>query len=153
MLGLPGETEEDVTAIGSLASAIGQQSGGRIVAGVSPFVPKAQTPFQRVAMLAPRELRRRLSWLQKDLRRRGFEVRTESVPWSEVQAVLARGDRRLAQVLLQLEGYSTGAWKAAMSHQGLSAAAYTKGLASGAPPWAHIQSGLSAGTGDMDCTG
>jgi len=152
MIGLPGETEEDVAAIGRLSSQIAAWSGARVVVGVSPFVPKAQTPFQRLPTLEMRELKRRLAWLRKDLAQRGIQTRSESVAWSEVQAVLARGGRPLGNVLLALEDYTLGGWRSALTKAGVEVAPVLRGQSEGTLPWAHIASGLDD-SGGRSCTG
>jgi hypothetical protein len=54
--------------------------------------------------------------LRKHLARIGIDVRPESHNWSDIQALLSRGDRRLTPVLTQVAraGESLGAWKKAM---------------------------------------
>jgi len=152
MIGLPEETEEDVAAIGRLSSQIAAWSGTRVVVGVSPFVPKAQTPFQRLSTLETGQLKRRLAWLRKDLARRGIQARSESVAWSEVQAVLARGGRPLGNVLLALEDYTLGGWRSALTKAGVEVAPVLRGQSEGTLPWAHIASGLDD-SGGGSCTG
>ena len=150
MVGLPGETEEDVAAIGQLSSQIAAWAGARVVVGISPFVPKAQTPFQRQGMLPAMVLKRRLAWLQKDLARRGIQARTESVAWSEVQAALARGGRTLAEALAAMGDCTLGAWRAALERTGVDIMPALQGLREGALPWAHIASGTQ-GTAVTPC--
>ncbi|NLE76522.1 MAG: radical SAM protein, partial [Chloroflexi bacterium] len=69
MVGLPGETEEDVEAIADLAGRLASHSNAKVVAGISPFVPKAQTAFQRQPMLEAAALKRRLHALEQALAR------------------------------------------------------------------------------------
>ncbi|MBC7224904.1 MAG: radical SAM protein, partial [Anaerolineae bacterium] len=152
MVGLPGETEEDVAAIGILAEAVARWSGLPVVAGISPFVPKAQTPLERQSMLQLGALKRRLRWLSRDLARRGVQVRAESAAWSQVQAALARGNRTLAQALEAMERYTLQGWRAALERAGVDVAPALEGLAEGTLPWAHIASGPRA-PGGTSCTG
>ncbi|MBU2608514.1 MAG: hypothetical protein KKF26_04280, partial [Chloroflexi bacterium] len=56
-------------------------------------------------------LNRRLSLIKSRLMPRGIKIKSESPAWSEVQAVLARGDARLAEVLADLEQASLSAWR------------------------------------------
>jgi radical SAM superfamily enzyme YgiQ (UPF0313 family) len=140
MLGLPTESEEDVLAIADLAASIAGWSGCRVTVSAAPFVPKAQTPFQRVAMAPVAVLEERLARLKLALRRRGLTLRAESPAWSAVQGVLARGDRRLAGVLAAMPANTLAAWDAAMSAAGLQATEYLRQrTADELLPWAHIR--------------
>ena len=139
MLGLPTESAEDVLAIADLAARIAGWSGCRVTVSVAPFVPKAQTPFQRLAMAPVAVLEERLARLRQALRRHGITLRAESPAWSAVQGVLARGDRRLAAVLAAMPENTLAAWDAAMSAAGLQATDYLRQRAADEPlPWRHV---------------
>jgi radical SAM superfamily enzyme YgiQ (UPF0313 family) len=144
ILGLPTEEDEDVDAIAALCEAAAARFTGRVTANVTPFVPKAHTPFQWAAM-APRKLvAARLRVLEKRLRKAGIAVRSESPRWTEVQALLARGDRRLARVLAALQGASPRDWQNALAECRLDAEQVLGARAPDAPlPWAFIQTGTS----------
>jgi radical SAM superfamily enzyme YgiQ (UPF0313 family) len=114
MVGLPSEEEEDVEATADLLLALKRATPGlRLTLGVSTFVPKAHTPFQWEG-LRP-EADKRLQRLARRLKPKGIELRPESFGWSVIQALLSRGDRRLAPVLMAVRGQqsSLGAWKKA----------------------------------------
>ena len=116
MIGLPSETDEDIEEIINLTlkckSIIDrQQTGFRIVVNVSPFVPKAGTPFQWFPMTQPATLNRRLSILKNSLMPKGIKLRWESPAWSQVQGVLSRGDIKLAEVLANMEEVSLSGWR------------------------------------------
>lgn len=114
MLGLPGEMDEDIQALANLAKELRGIFSRRLVVQLTPFVPKAQTPMER-APLAPRAvLRERLGYLGRELHRAGIEVRAESPQQMEIQALLARGDRRLSQALVALSGPSLTQWRQAL---------------------------------------
>jgi len=139
MLGLPTESDEDVVAIADLAARIAGWSGCRVTVSAAPFVPKAQTPFQRLAMAPVTVLEERLARLRQALRQRGIALRAESPAWSAVQGVLARGDRKLAAVLAAMSANTLAAWDAAMSAAGLQATDYLRQRASDEPlPWKHV---------------
>ncbi|MHB1134917.1 MAG: radical SAM protein [Chloroflexota bacterium] len=151
MIGLPGETDADVDAIADLAGRLAErlaryQRGARVVVSATPFVPKAQTPFQWAAMAAAEVLESRLARLQAALRQRHLELRSDSVAWSRVEGVLARGDRRLAAVLAAMPKHSLAAWGRALRAQGLSAETYLQGRRSltEALPWAAVSTGVRA---------
>lgn len=103
MLGLPTESDEDAVALGDLATSLVEEarSAGRrraeVKVAVNPFVPKAWTPFQWEPFVAADDYERRV----RALRDRCRAVRGVKLGWGEwedarLEAVLARGDRRMA---------------------------------------------------------
>jgi radical SAM superfamily enzyme YgiQ (UPF0313 family) len=142
MIGLPTEEDEDVGAIATLCDKVAARFPGRVTANVTPFVPKAHTPFQRVAMAPVQALERRLETLEKHLRPKQIAVRSESPRWAAIQGILARGDRRLGQVLVALRGTSLKAWKSAMEQCGLDAARYLAWGQDEPLSWAFIRPGV-----------
>lgn len=62
------------------------------------------------------QCKNKMEYLRKHLAKIGIDVRPESHNWSDIQALLSRGDRRLTPVLLQVAGAkeSLGTWKKAM---------------------------------------
>ncbi len=115
MLGLPGEEEADIEALASLAKKLRGVFSHRLIVQVSPFVPKAQTPLERCPMAFRKVLAERVAYLKGELARMDIRVRSESLRWAEVQAILARGDRRLAEVLALQEGRSLALWQEALA--------------------------------------
>ena len=120
MIGLPGEKREDVEAIIELIKHVlhllvkkGSPKGriGGITVHASPFVPKARTPFQWLAMDEATMLKEKISILKRGLGKvANCHFTHESVKYSVLQAILARGDRRLKDVILGLsKGVSLGA--------------------------------------------
>lgn len=143
MVGLPGETDDDVSAIARLAAQMAAASGARATVSVAPFVPKAQTAFERQPMAGAGVLEGRLGSLRRDARAAGLEFKTEPPAWALVQGVLARGDRALAGVLASMQQNTLAEWQRAMSEQGLSADSYLAARpAASALPWAHIRAAL-----------
>ncbi|MFC1932698.1 radical SAM protein [Chloroflexota bacterium] len=119
MIGLPTETDDDIEAIIDLtirckAILDRQQSGCRITLSIAPFVPKAGTPFQWLPMEKLSTLNRRLSLLKNKLPPKGIKLKCESPAWSQVQGVLARGDTKLAEVLVNIEEVSLSGWRKAI---------------------------------------
>lgn len=115
IVGLPGEEDADLQETIRLLTQLKKQYKRlHHVFGVSSFVPKAQTPFQ----WAGRDCKSgdKLEFVRKNLSKLGIEVRPESHNWSDIQALLSRGDRRLTPLLLQIaEGKGNlGAWRQAM---------------------------------------
>jgi radical SAM superfamily enzyme YgiQ (UPF0313 family) len=119
MIGLPWETDEDIEDIIRLTLKYKdvldkQKSGCRIALTISPFVPKAGTPFQWLPMTKPAILNKRLSLLKNKLLPKGIKINSESPAWSQVQGVLARGDEKIAEVLANTEEISLAGWRKAV---------------------------------------
>jgi radical SAM superfamily enzyme YgiQ (UPF0313 family) len=117
MIGLPTETDDDIEAIIKLTLQCKNiidrcRKAGRLSVNIAPFVPKANTPFQHLPMAEIPVLKHRLSWLKNSLQPRG--VNSESPAWSEIQAVLARGDSSLAPVLADMDQVTIAGWQKAV---------------------------------------
>ena len=114
MVGIPEETMADVEATVTMMSAIKKAAPGlRLTLGCSTFVPKSHTPFQWFGVNP--DAKKRLKYLEKNLRKQGIDFRPESYNWSVIQALISRGDRRLGK-LLQLTreyGDTVGSYKRA----------------------------------------
>ncbi len=105
MIGLPTETDEDVLEIARLVgvlSDLGKGIRGRIVdlnVSVSTFVPKPHTPFQWVPLASRETIRRRQDLLKEHCRQRGVHLSWSDWDTTWLEALLSRGDRRLALVI------------------------------------------------------
>lgn len=108
MAGLPGETYEDLDGIGKIAKNIidinfrirGRKGGRfRVTASVSNFVPKAHTPFQWAAQDTPEQFIDKHNYLTKQLHIKGVTFNYHETKTSVLEAVFARGDRRVGKVL------------------------------------------------------
>ena len=108
MLGLPTETDEDVLGIADLVwkiiqtwkeYAVNKKRGLSINLATAFFVPKPFTPFQWEAQITPAEYMRRVRLLQGALHSKSVDYRYHGSDLSYLEAVLARGDRRLGDVL------------------------------------------------------
>ena len=148
MIGLPTENDEDIEEITNLALRCknildSEQTGCRITLNIAPFVPKAGTPFQWLPMTHPPILNRRLSLLKNSLQPKGIKLKCESPAWSQVQAVLARGDTRLAEVLANIEEVSLSGWRKATekSHLDIDFYAHQRWDINQKLPWAILDSG------------
>jgi radical SAM family uncharacterized protein/radical SAM-linked protein len=158
MIGLPSETDEDLDGIVQLARTIAGEAPGRakVTINISPFVPKAHTPFQWVAQDKEPELKRKLDHLQKNLRGGKIQVRWSRTDQALMEATLARGDRRMARVIEAAwrggavmdgwdEHFDWKIWSDAFSHEDLDPNWFaarernTKEIL----PWDHISCGVS----------
>ncbi|MDJ0531098.1 MAG: radical SAM protein [Xenococcaceae cyanobacterium MO_207.B15] len=114
MAGIPGETTEDIEQTITMMEAVKKAAPGlRLTLGCSTFVPKSHTPFQWFGVNP--EAKTRLKYLEKQLRKKGIDFRPESYNWSVIQALISRGDRRLASLLELTREYgdSVGSYKRA----------------------------------------
>ncbi len=107
MIGLPGETDEDLDGIVKIAKdilAIHRKSGKggffNVTVSCSNFVPKPFTPFQWAPQDSMEELDRKREYLRERLKIKGVKFQCHDSFVSKTEAVLARGDRRCSELLI-----------------------------------------------------
>ena len=145
MLGLPTETDEDVLGIAELVYKIIQlwkeyatnkKRGLRVHVATAYFVPKPHTPFQWEQQITPEEYLRRCKLLKDHFYSKSIEYNYHAPDLSRLEAVFARGDRRLAPVIeeaslqgAKLDGWDEyfryDIWQDAMKKHGINADFYT----------------------------
>jgi radical SAM family uncharacterized protein len=122
MIGQPTETDEDVAAIPDLAVRLldrlrvpGPDGApfGRLTLSVSSFVPKPWTPFQWAPFDDVGQLLAKLRTIKDGVRRYPIRVLHENPREAYLQALLARGDRRVAGLLEAAAGRE-GDWRSAL---------------------------------------
>ena len=140
MIGLPGETDEDVEQIPRLAEELSRlrketgKGAGFVTVAVASFVPKPHTPFQWEAMAPPGVLHARQGLIKHATRSRKIKLKFHRIERSLIEGVFARGDRRLGQVLLAAwrngarmdawdERFNLDAWTRAFDEAGFDPAA------------------------------
>ncbi len=162
MIGLPTETDEDILGIAELARKVSaafytmpknmRGKGLRLAVSASSFVPKPFTPFQWAAQDTKEELIRKQQLLRGALKGiRGVEFSYHAPDISVLEAVFARGDRRLAGVLVHAyehgarfdswdEHYKPEVWRAALEECDVKPEYYAHRQRSTdeALPWEHI---------------
>ncbi len=162
MVGLPGETAEDLAGLVAMvreALRIGRKYAGRratVAVSVAPFVPKPHTPFQWVGQEAIDLLEEKIRYLRRELRDRAIELSWSDLEASRLEAVLARGDRKLAEAILLAwkegarfdawqEQFDAGRWWRALSACGLNPVFYANRMRpfEETMPWDHISCGVS----------
>ena len=108
MLGLPTETDEDVLGIADLVykviqawkeHAVNKKRGLRVHVATAYFVPKPHTPFQWEKQITPQEYLRRCKLLKSHFYSKSIVYDYHSPDLSRLEAVFARGDRRLGPVI------------------------------------------------------
>jgi radical SAM family uncharacterized protein/radical SAM-linked protein len=157
MIGLPGETDEDVLAIVALCRKVAAASGARaeVTASVSTFVPKPHTPFQWVAQIDAAETRARQGLLRRELARYRIRFKWHDAQLSSLEGVFSRGDRRLATLVLaayrlgcRFDGWTEHCrwdlWERAMAECEVDAAFHLRRrLLDEVLPWDHLYGGVT----------
>ena len=168
MMGLPTETDEDIVGIARLAERVlsiarevvpkGQRGGLSVSISVAVFVPKSHTPFQWCAQLDEAEVKRRQKLLLSSVHDRAVRVHYHDADTSLLEAVLSRGGRDIAPVILRAwelgcrfdawtEQFSLEKWRQAaescgISLEGVANTPYDLGQRL---PWEHVSAGESRG--------
>jgi len=162
MIGLPGETEEDILGIADLARKVSRVfysmpkekrgKGLRLTVSASSFVPKPFTPFQWEPQDRMEQLKEKQQLLRGALKGiHGVEFNYHASAVSVLEAVFARGDRRLADVLMHAyekgcrfdswdEHFKPAAWEEAFAECGLDPDFYAhrRRELDEALPWDHV---------------
>ena len=106
MIGLPSEEDEDVRDIVrtgaralDVARRVQRNKRARVTVSVSTHVPKPHTPFQWCAMDSHDEIRRKQSVLRHEAASTRVQLKTHKSDGSWLEGMLARGDRRLGDVI------------------------------------------------------
>lgn len=165
MLGLPTETDEDVLGIADLVYKIinvwkdcasNKKRGLRLHVATAYFVPKPHTPFQWEKQITPDEYLRRAKLLKSHFYSKSVEYNYHEPDLSRLEAVFARGDRRLGAVIEEAvnrgahldgwdEHFSYNTWLDAFAAHNIDPDFYTvRGYAeSEILPWDIIDVGVS----------
>ena len=108
MLGLPTETDEDIVGIAEMADRVlhcwrtyakNKSRGVRITISTSCFIPKPHSPFQWEAQISMEEYLRRVNLLRASITARNVVYNWHDAETSLIEAVLSRGDRKVADVI------------------------------------------------------
>jgi len=165
MIGLPTETDEDLEGIADLAQKVlrtwrdtttKKQRGVTITVSASSFVPKPGTPFQWCAQDTLEELRRKQALLVSKMKIKNVTFNYHDAEVSHLEGVLARGDRRIADVIelawrkgLKFDAwgefFNPEVWKECFAEIGLDMAFYANRERSEDElfPWEHIYNGVT----------
>ena len=145
MAGLPTETYEDLDGIREIAEKIMEinyrirgRKGGRfrVTISVSNFVPKPHTPFQWAAQDTPEMFIEKHNYLSRKLHIKGVTFNYHETGTSNLEAVFARGDRRVGKVLAKAhelgcrfdgwtEHFRPELWEQAFEETGVDPAFYS----------------------------
>ena len=150
MIGLPGEEDADIEETVQMILRMRAQmdavgSKGELIISVNGFVPKPWTPYQWAPLCNVRTLKKRFKLLNDGLKKaKHVKLITESLKETVIQSVLARGDRRLGELLL--EAHESGQnLKSVLKQHGLDVEAMAEQeLDFAAPlPWQHLDMGVT----------
>lgn len=161
MLGLPTETMEDITGIIELAQKVVDSfytlqdrpkgKGIQVTVSVSTFVPKPFTPFQYEPQDTLESIREKQKHLLASVSSKKINVKYHDSKTSVLEAVFARGDRRLGEVMLKAfekgcyfdswdEHFYPSRWEEAFKECGIDMAFYANRKRSFEEvlPWSHL---------------
>ncbi len=165
MIGLPGETLEDVQAIADLAikvikvgrHCIGKRS--QLNLGIATFIPKPHTPFEWAVSDRPDDIREKQTLLKKALSTPGIKISWSDADSTMFEGWLARGDRRMSSVIYRAwqlgakmdawqDHHLHEAWLQAFKENGLDPEFYIHRVrtADEVFPWDHIDLGVTKRT-------
>jgi radical SAM-linked protein len=162
MIGLPTETDEDIDGI--LAMALKALKTAKhftkrfvnINIGVSPFIPKAHTPFQWYGQIRIDELREKKAYIRNRLARKGFHIKGHDIRMSLLEAAFSRGDAGIATLIekawalgCRLDGWTEvfdyQKWEEAMHLTGIDAVSFAQQSYTlpDPLPWDFVDTGVS----------
>ena len=145
MMGLPTETDEDIAGIAELAQKVvdlyyqiaGKGRGKNLQVSISTatFIPKPFTPFEFEPQATYAQIEHKQQVLRDAIRSKKIRASLHQSDASLLEAVLARGDRRVGQVLYRAwkkgctfdswdEYFDFSRWQAAFDEAGLDPAFY-----------------------------
>lgn len=166
MIGLPYETIDDVTGIADLGGKVVDEyfkvpknirkRGLRVTLSTSIFVPKPFTPFQWAPQDRMDDVKEKIYTLRKNIKSKAIAYNWHESPVSFMEAVVARGDRRLCDVIIKAfekgakfdgwgEYFSFDTWQEAMAECGVDGEfyAYRERSYDEVLPWDFIDVGVS----------
>lgn len=161
MLGLPTETDEDIKGIADLAEKVldiyyqtPKEIRGRSVQvsiSTATFVPKPFTPFEFEPQATPEEILRKQEYLRSCVKSKKIKLSCHHQPTSILEAVLARGDRRVGKAVYEawkkgcyLDGWAEhfkfDVWMQTFEECDIDTAFYANRLRSydEVAPWSHL---------------
>ena len=154
MIGLPTETDRDVSELAGLINRMAGW-GGKLNVTISNFVPRPGTPFQWEGMADPGVITARKTIIRQEVNSRKVQLKFRPVELSRLEGAIARGDRRLGGVIRKAwelgcrfdgwsESFQPEKWEAAFAAQGVAIDDYLRpaGGFSDPLPWDHIGTGV-----------
>lgn len=107
IIGLPGETDDDITGIVDMVEKIQNilrknKGLNAITISINAFIPKPFTPFQWLPMAHESEIRRKRKYLEKEFKKlSGVKFNRKSVKEEVLQGIFSIGDQKIAEAIYQ----------------------------------------------------
>ncbi len=166
MMGLPGETYDDIEGIAKLAESIADKyyempkenrsQPVSLVLSTACFVPKPFTPFQWEGQNTYQEFMEKQRFLKSKISRKQIRYNYHDAYLSVLEGVIARGDRRVSKLIIRawelgarFDGWTDlfkpGLWEQAFKDTGISIDFYSTRQRSTDEilPWDHLDIGVS----------
>jgi radical SAM superfamily enzyme YgiQ (UPF0313 family) len=112
MIGLPGESFEDIKEIISFMSKIREiyiskksflKYLGKFHISINPFIPKPNTPFYNCYMENPETLHKKIEFLKNQFKKiPNMETKFENIPLAYIQGFIAKGDSKIGEQLIEM---------------------------------------------------
>jgi len=157
MIGLPTETNDDLDELVALVGKVvasAPRGGSQVHVSISPFAPKAHTPFQWAGQISRDEIDRRNQYLARPLRRMGVKVGLREPHTSFLEGILGLGDGGMSKVVVRAwelgarfdgwtEHFRIELWEQALAETGVDPATYLAERDPDAPlPWDTVDAGV-----------
>ncbi len=156
MIGLPNETDEDINGIVRMVRKLvelGRPHKNKKIINItiSPFSPKAHTPFQWDQQPSPEYIREKGEYLKRALHGRTVNIKLRDPNLSLIEGVIGRGDRKIGEVIetaykkgARFDGwgelYDFEVWRQSFEECGIDYNTYLRGRAfSENLPWSKVQ--------------
>jgi radical SAM family uncharacterized protein/radical SAM-linked protein len=158
MIGLPTETYLDLDGIVDLSQKVTRlrtKKSQKVTVSVSPFAPKAHTPFQRFGQDTTLQLREKLNYLREKFKKLPVKYAGHNPSSAILESALARGDRRLSKVVENVwrsggvleawnDRFNQDRWTQAFADADLSPESYVKQIDSDVLlPWHYVTKGVN----------
>ncbi len=160
MIGLPGETDDDLDGIIAILRktsymAFNQQGKCSVNVTLSSFNPKPHTPWQWERRCSNDEINRKIQKIIKGVRKPNINIKYGDLDLSLIESVFSRGDRRLSNAILtaynkgsRLEGwtewFNAERWYQSFAETGVECEKRSQPIVENAPlAWDHIDNGIS----------
>ncbi|MEW6050537.1 MAG: TIGR03960 family B12-binding radical SAM protein [Candidatus Zixiibacteriota bacterium] len=161
MIGLPTETDDDLMGIANICRAVAgvanEFTGRRSInVTLSPFVPKAHTPFQWDGVISEDVVDQKIHAIKRHTRLGNVSFKVNNPRLAVLQAILGRGGRELCPAIedahrqgCRFDGWTEDfrfeTWLATFERHGISVTESLRPIPfSRELPWSHIDKGISA---------
>ena len=153
MIGLPTEEDSDIDELIAMVARVRAKmdevgNKGDLVISINAFVPKPFTPFQWSPLAPVKLLKKSFNKITEAFRKeKHVFIQTESLKETVLQAVLARGDRNIGNILYETATKYEGNLKQGLQEAGIDPEEYASRILDmkKSLPWSHLDMGLDEG--------